>query len=227
MKNVLQRGNPFNLDQLKRIMNIATGAILKKDEEDFLMNCISLGKAAGNEFYESRLTEKNMQLLETIPKTKKSIKKKSEKKAYDLAKETVKFLRHIDYARLRDFDLKIFMGYKISPTCFYLTKGGLIRKPNKSELITELKSMITKNIPTHLQPANHHRNVIINFMAYARKVPIKKQNLKIMQRFLHQSLEHIQLSFQVVQSGGILFLMCTKKTASNKVTKDKEQQVKA
>ena len=48
-----------------------------------------------------------------------------------------------------------------------------------------------------------------------------------MQRFLHQSLEHIQLSFQVVQSGGILFLMCTKKTASNKVTKDKEQQVKA
>ena len=144
MKNVLQRGNPFNLDQPKRIMNIATGAILKKDEEDFLMNCIYLGKAAGNEFYESRLTEKNMQLLETIPKTKKSIKKKSEKKAYDLAKETVKFLRHIDYARLRDFDLKIFMGYKISPTCFYLTKGGLIQKPNKSELITELKSMITK-----------------------------------------------------------------------------------
>ena len=69
--------------------------------------------------------------------------------------------------------------------------------------------------------------MIINFMAYARKVPIKKQKLKIMQRFLHQSLEHIQLSFKVVQSGGILFLMCTKKTASNKVTKDKEQQVKA
>ena len=78
MKNVLQRGNPFNVDQPKSIMNIATGAILKKDEEDFLMNCIYLGKAAGNEFYESLLTEKNMQLLETIPKTKKGIKKKSE-----------------------------------------------------------------------------------------------------------------------------------------------------
>ena len=122
-----------------------------------------------------------------------------------MAKETVKSLRHIDYARLRDFDLSIFMGYKISPTCFYLTKGGLIRKPNKSELITELKSMITKNIPTHLPPTNHHKNVIINFMAYARKVPVKKQNLKIMQRFLRQSLEHIQLSFQVVQSGRYCF----------------------
>ena len=91
MKNVLQRGNTLNLEQPKGVMNIATGAILEKDEEDFLMNSISLGKAARNEFYESRLTEKNIQLLETIPKTKKSIKKMSEKKEYDLAKETVNF----------------------------------------------------------------------------------------------------------------------------------------
>ena len=174
MKNVFQHGNPFNLEQPKGIMNIATGVSLEKAEEDFLLNCISLGKAARNECYESRLTEKNLQLLETIPKTKKIIKKKSEKKEYDLAKETVKLLRHIDYARLRDFDLKILMGYEISPTCFHLKKGGLIRKPNKSKLITELKCMITKHIATHLPPTNHHRNVIIDFMAYARKVPIKK-----------------------------------------------------
>ena len=174
MKNVFQHENPFNLEQPKGIMNIATGVILEKAEEDFLLNCISLGKAARNECYESRLTEKNLQLLETIPKTKKIIKKKSEKKEYDLAKETVKLLRHIDYARLRDFDLKILMGYEISPTCFHLKKGGLIRKPNKSKLITELKCMITKHIATHLPPTNHHRNVIIDFMAYARKVPIKK-----------------------------------------------------
>ena len=72
----------------------------------------------------------------------------------------------INYARLRDFDLKILMGYEISPTCFYLTKRGLIQKPNKSELTTELKSMITKNFPMHLPPIDHHRNVIIDFMTY-------------------------------------------------------------
>ena len=77
-------------------MNIATGAILEKDEEDFLMNCISFGKAARNEFYESHLTEQNIQLLETVSKTRESTKKKNEQKEYDLAKETVKFLRHID-----------------------------------------------------------------------------------------------------------------------------------
>ena len=212
MKNVLQGGNPFNLEQPEGIMNISTGAILEKDEEDFLMNCISLGKAARNEFYETRLTEKNMQLLETISKIKKSIKKKSEKKEYDLAKETVKFLRHIDYAHLRDFGLKILMGYEISPTCFYLTRGGLIRKPNKSELITELKSVITKNIPTHFPPTNH-RNVIIDFMAYARKVPIKKENLKTYNdffislrstfSFLFKTCNRVDIFFDVYKESSI------------------------
>ena len=46
------------------------------------------------------MTEKNIQLLETISKTRKITKKKSDKKEYDLAKETVKFLRHINYACL-------------------------------------------------------------------------------------------------------------------------------
>ena len=120
-KNLLQRGNPLNLEQPKGIMNTTNGAILEKDGEDFLMKYISLGKAA-DEFYESCLTEKNIQLLETIPKTRKSTKKMSEKKEYDFAKETVKFLRHINYARLQNFDLKILIGYEVSSTSFCLTK---------------------------------------------------------------------------------------------------------
>ena len=113
-------------------------AILEKDEEDFLMNCYSLGKAAIDEFSESSLKTKNVQLLETIPKTKKNTKKKSIEKEYNFAKEKVRFLRHIDSARLQDFDHKTVMCLEISPTCFYLTKVGLIRKPNKSFTI-ELK----------------------------------------------------------------------------------------
>ena len=151
-------------------------------------------------------------MLETIPKTRKSTKKNSEKKEYDLAKGTVKFLRHIDYACLRDFDVKIFVAYEISPTCFYVTKRGLIRKPNKSEMTTELKSVI-KNIPTHLRPTDHHRNVIIGLMAYARKVPIKKQNLKTYNdffislwstfSFLLKSCSHVDIVFDVYKGNSI------------------------
>ena len=87
MKNVLHRGNPLNLEQRKGIMNIATGAILEKDEEDFLMNCNSLGKAARNKFYVSRLKEKNIKLLKTIPKTKKAPRKRKRKKMIWLKKQ--------------------------------------------------------------------------------------------------------------------------------------------
>ena len=136
----------------------------------------------------------------TFLKLRKSSRKRVKKKEYDLAKETVKFLSHIDYACLRYYTV-IYWLY------FYLTKRRLIRKSNKSELITELKSMKWKNIPTHLPPADYHRKVIINFMAYTRKVSIKKQNLKICNdffisfwstfRFLFKSCNRVDIAFDV------------------------------
>ena len=182
-------------------MNIASGVILENDEEEFLMNCISLGKAARNKFYESRLTEKDIRLLETIPKTRKSTKKNVEKKEHDWLKKHLNF----DYARLRDFDLKILMGCEISTTCFYLTKRGLIRKPNKSEL--------NRTIITHLPPADYHRNVIMDFMSYARKVSIKYQNLKTYNdffinlwstlSFLFKSCNRVDIVFDVYKENSI------------------------
>ena len=105
------------------------------------------------------------------------------------------------------------MGYEISRTCFYLTRRGLIRKPNKSEVITELKSMIIKNIPPHLPPTDHHRNVIIDFMAYARKISIKKQNLETYNHFfislwstfsfLFKSCNRVDIVFDVYKENSI------------------------
>ena len=138
---------------------------------------------------------------------------------HDLAKETVKFLRHIDYARLRDFDLKILIGYEITSTCFYLTKRGFIRNPNKSELVTELKSMI-KNIPTYLPPTNHHRNVIIDFMAYARKLPTKKQNLKAYNDFFIS----LRSTFSFLLSGGHSFWCVQRKQHQSKWAKMKDSR---
>ena len=94
MKNIAQRGNPFDIDEPQRLMNIATGAILQKDTEEFLLNCDTLGRSARNEFYETRLKEKSKQLLDKIPKTRKTTKKTEAKVTTDLNKETIRFLRH-------------------------------------------------------------------------------------------------------------------------------------
>ena len=38
IKNIRQRGNAFDLEQPRRIMNIATGAVLEKEHEEFYLN---------------------------------------------------------------------------------------------------------------------------------------------------------------------------------------------
>ena len=150
MEYVLQRGNPFNTGKHKDIINIATGTRVDEDETNFLLSRISLGETARDEFYESCLKEKSLKLFDTIPKTKKKSKKATTLTTYDVNKETVKFLRNIDYARLRKFDLRCLMKSEVAPISFYLMKDGCIRKPNKADLATEPKSLLTKKIPTSL-----------------------------------------------------------------------------
>ena len=152
MRNIKQRGNPFDLEQPSRIRNIATGAILEKSNEEFLLNFSTLAKTAREDFYQSRLIEKSKQILDAIPKTRKKTMKKNSTETYDLSKETVKFLRHIDYCRLRKFDLRCLLSYEISPTPFYLVKDGLMRKPNKSDLVNELKKLASEVTPLSTLP---------------------------------------------------------------------------
>ena len=92
MKNVLQNGNSFNL---KGLMDVATGAILGKDEKVFLMNCSSLGKAARNELYESTIT---YSCWKPFLKLRKAPRKKVREKNMIWLKK--QFLHHLEYARL-------------------------------------------------------------------------------------------------------------------------------
>ena len=70
----------------------------------------------------SRVWKKSIWLLEIIPKTKRCTKKKSEKKEYDLGKETIRFLRHIDYARSTDLISKFSWAMKFHLHDFILQK---------------------------------------------------------------------------------------------------------
>ena len=84
--------------------------------------------------------------------------------------------------------------------------------------------MLTKNVRTHLPPTNHHRNVIIDFMAYARKVSIKKQNLKIYNNFFINLRSTFSFLFKHCNRVDIVFDVY-KKTASKQVSKDEGRQL--
>ena len=122
MKNLLQLGNPVDLEQPKGIINIATGAILGKGEENFLMNCNSIGNAARNEFHKSRMKKKNMQLLETIPKTKQARRKKVRKKNIIWLKKQLDFYVRLTMLVCEISISKFSWATKSHPHAFILQK---------------------------------------------------------------------------------------------------------
>ena len=57
-------------------------------------------------------------------------------------------------------------------------KDGCFRNPAKAELASGLKKFILCGIHLILPPAVHERALVIDFIAYVSKFPIKKLNLK-------------------------------------------------
>ena len=62
-------------------------------------------------------------------------------------------------------------------TSYYLTKDGELQKSPKSEFAIELKNLLEEPCPTNVPETSLKTATVIDYMAYARKVPIKKMNL--------------------------------------------------
>ena len=52
-----------------------------------------------------------------------------------------------------------------------------MRKSLKSEFATELKTLLEEPSPTNVPETSMKTAIVIDFMVYARKVPVKKMNL--------------------------------------------------
>lgn len=173
---ISDRGNPFD-PECKSIKNLATGATLEVESSSFLLSCVAKGKEAYTKFVKERLQTKTVKLFDTIPKTRRTKRRSKAWAPPDVNKETIHFLRMIDYSRLRQLDIPEILKHEIVQTSFYLTKDGDLRKSPKSELTRELKDRLTKPHPTEIQESDLSTVVVIDFMAYARKIPPKKMRL--------------------------------------------------
>ena len=102
-------------------------------------------------FYKYRLEEKTIKLFDKIPLKRKSTKNVSSSSSstskLDLKKETVSFMRMIDFARTRNFDIKDLLEYELSSTSFFLSKDGFLRKPQKSR--PPYSNQKTYSLPKH------------------------------------------------------------------------------
>ena len=88
------------------------------------------------------------------------------------------FIRYIDYARSRNYELRDLLQLELTSTSFFLTKDGYLRKSVKTDLASELKKMFKEKMAEKLPDAVEKRMAILDFMGFARQVPVKKAKLK-------------------------------------------------
>ena len=173
-----ERGNPFDTNSLKPVTNVFTNSQIDEESATFLEQCLELGSNAYQKFYSSRLKDKTTKLFDTISKTRKIKRSKSCDNTADLKKETVTFIRYIDYAKSRGYELKDLLKYELTSTSFFLTKNGYLRKPDKADLGSQLKKILENEILANLPSLTGHSMSIIDFMESARKIRTKKLKLK-------------------------------------------------
>ena len=89
-------------------------------------------------------------------------------------------MRNIVYARPRDYNLTNLLKYEITRTSFYLTKDGFLRKHKKSEFATVIKEPFKNEYLSEVPMCNKKAMLVVDFMAYARKVPAGLQKLEIL-----------------------------------------------
>ena len=73
--------------------------------------------------------------------------------------------------------MQYLLSYEIVSTWLYLTKDGSLRKSPKSELAREVKNLLGESCPVTVPESESKAMVVIDFIAYARKVVTKKMSL--------------------------------------------------
>ena len=175
--------NPFDSSHDK-VTNFVTGEVIDPGLTEDLINCITIGEAAYSEFKSSHLDEKTVKLFDPIKRTNIVMKSVEFQKPPDINKETQVFMRTIDIARLRGYNLNLLLQHELTSTSFYLTKEGNLRKSEKSELLRELKNTL-EEIPEVVPIDDIPTAIIFDFMAYCRKVPVKKLKLRTYEDLLN------------------------------------------
>ena len=193
---IRNKHNPFSMETNDQMKNLVTEEHISPEAIQFSLDCISLGTKLYEEFVETRYINKTKKLFDRLPRVKVLIDKKlGQEKKVDLRKETMKFCRKIDIARSRHFDIYKLLSHEILENSYFLTKDNYLRKPEKHELVNEMEKYLSQPSDKIIKQKEIHSKevTVIDFMAYARKIPLKSLQLKSFADFANH-LQEVFLS---------------------------------
>ena len=164
------------------LVNLATGVKFDTFSSEFLINCLQIGDENYQNFKMSRLVNKtdpiHNPILDPIHKVHSKQSHKAVSKSEAITKETVTFMKYVDFARVRKYDFKKLLKYDIISTPFYLTKEQYLRKSSKSELAQEIKKLLPERCSETVPVSNIKAMFVFEFMGHCRRLPIKVLKMK-------------------------------------------------
>ena len=88
--------------------NIVTGKLLNEEEIKFLLCCVQRGTSLYEDFKKTRFEDKSLNLLDKIPKSRKSKKLSSKLPKVDVKK---KLLRQSSQSSMHGYEISAFQNY--------------------------------------------------------------------------------------------------------------------
>ena len=164
--------------QHEYVKNMVTGQVVTTVNVKMLLCCMKEGSNVHAKFVEDRLEKKTTSIHSTISRIKFTIPKETSRQAskVDIKDETIKALLHMEYARHRGFTIKEILQYEITSSAFFLVDNeAYLRKPNKSQLATELLKLCPGIDPKGPDTLPSTSVCIIDFMALVRTVSLKNR----------------------------------------------------
>ena len=93
-------------------------------------------------------------------------------------------MRYIDFARAWDYDLSCLFKCELSEIPFFLVKDGILRKCDKKSELERILECKLEHPPTKIIPSSYKKSmIVVDFMVCAKKVRIKKDNVKTFGEF--------------------------------------------
>ena len=96
---------------------------------------------------------KNSKVIATNPRVRSKVDKEKVDNC-DIKADSIKFLKMIDIARERNYNLRGLLTYKLTVVPFFLFKDGFMKKAVKSALFKELRDNLQEPALTN----SHQRN---------------------------------------------------------------------
>ena len=171
-------------DDLQILHNIISQEVMPQEMRDDLLKFYATCTTLYETFPSERFVTKQRSIFDTIHKknlktfkSKMAEKQSRQTKVKESKKQLAETQKIFDIARVREYDIQELLTYYLIDTSYLFDAEGLMVKPNKSDLCSELEKMLEPTDyvqPSAWTPAN--TTAIVDVMAHLRRMRLANLN---------------------------------------------------